>query len=69
MPRRTDREDETCKYLGSIMTKLNWRSIAKGVGLAGAVLTGLSMCIAGDVMNGSGVIFAAFASAPRLLGD
>lgn len=51
------------------MTKINWRAVAKGIGLLGAVLTGVSMCAAGDWTNGSGVIFAAFASAPTALGE
>lgn len=51
------------------MNNVNWRSVTKGVGLIGALVSGVSMCMAGDWTNGSGVIFAAFASAPAILGD
>lgn len=49
------------------MKKINWRNVAKSVGLVGAVLSGASMCMTGDWTNGGGIIFAAFASAPAIL--
>lgn len=48
------------------MTSVNWRRVAKGVGMLGAVLTGVSICLSGDFVTGGGVIFAAFSSAPAV---